>query len=71
MVLTVTPRRAGLTLQQPLLDLTVFPAWRFGRLTAESAAALPRHSRSRDPFRSRSSVALCRAQGAGDRRRQS
>jgi outer membrane protein TolC len=30
-------RRAGLTLQQPLLDLTVFPAWRFGRLTAESA----------------------------------
>jgi outer membrane protein len=30
-------RRAGVTLQQPLLDLTVFPAWRFGRLTAESA----------------------------------
>jgi outer membrane protein len=30
-------RRAGLTLQQPLLDLTVFPAWRFGRLTAASA----------------------------------
>jgi outer membrane protein TolC len=30
-------RRAGLTLQQPLLDLTVFPAWRFGRLSAESA----------------------------------
>src|SRR3954471_7822167 len=30
-------RRAGVTLQQPLIDLTVFPAWRFGRLSAESA----------------------------------
>lgn len=30
-------RRAGVTLQQPLLDLTVFPAWRFGKLSAASA----------------------------------
>lgn len=28
---------AGLTLQQPLIDLTVFPAYRFGKLSSESA----------------------------------
>jgi outer membrane protein TolC len=30
-------RRAGIFFQLPLLDLTVFPAWRFGRLSAASA----------------------------------
>lgn len=30
-------RRVGLFIQQPLLDLTVFPAWRFGKLSAASA----------------------------------
>jgi outer membrane protein TolC len=30
-------RRAGVTLEQPLLDLTVFPAWRFGKLSSASA----------------------------------
>ena len=30
-------RRAGLFIQQPLLDLTVFPAWRFGKLSVASA----------------------------------
>jgi outer membrane protein TolC len=30
-------RRAGLFWQQPLLDLSVFPAWRFGKLSAATA----------------------------------
>lgn len=34
---TTDTRHAGLSLQQPLLDFTVFPAWRLGRLAAEAA----------------------------------
>jgi outer membrane protein TolC len=30
-------RRAGVTFQQPLLDLTVFPAYRLGKLSARAA----------------------------------
>jgi len=30
-------RQAGFTLQQPLLDFSVFPAWRLGKLTAQAA----------------------------------